>query len=553
MKDKTAILLAFLNQKRRSLATCFALDLMANLLMLALPLLASVAFSLLAGHGSARGAALGMVGVLLPQGFPGLMWLFGGVLATKACLDFFRKKISGHLAEDFTYWLRCQIFEQQLRLDPIEYEESGMGRYLLRFSGDLGSAQGLLSKGILQFAADASLLALSLVLIFWLDGPSGWLVLAWLLVLSTAVSLVQWQMGRVERRRRNRKSGLLAFVNRRLLNINALQALNRQGMETALFGRKAERLLRLGYRSAKLTALQDALLPLTVFGLTGAVLLFAWNGPSVSDNLFAVVMILLTWRPVLQRLLRVGMVWNKGNISLENIAKLFRQPTVVTEGQAKWEKKADNALIFKQLNLGSCLIDASLKPGATGLMSLPGEAERTALLRILAGLKRPQEGQFFFGKMDVSTMDLKAYRQQIAIVSPSFPLYGDTLGEALANSSRKAVLEKTATQFSKWQQVFPALHNLSFSTQLTETAANLGPEQHSILLFLRGLLNNNPFLIVEGIFKHLTPETAATLLGILHSERLGRGLLLIGCGMDEGMLPGLMADWTVQVQTAEWV
>lgn len=519
--------------------------------MLALPLLASIAFSVLAGHGSARGAALGGLGILLPQDFVGLMGLLGGVLAVKAGLDFFRKKLSGQIAEDFTYWLRCQLFGQQLRLDPSEYEESGMGRYLLRFSGDLGSAQGLVSKGILQFAADTSLVVLSMALIFWLDGPAGWLVTAWLLALAGTVSLVQWRMGKVEHRRRNQKSGLLAFVNRRLLNIHALQALNRQGMETAIFERKAERLRRLGHRTAGLAALQEALLPLTVFGLTGAVLLFAWGGQGLSSNLFAVVMVLLSWRPVLQRLLRVGLVWKKGSISLDNIARLFRQPTEAVVGAELPKKRNDNELIFKQLDMNGFLLDASLKPGETGMAILSGEAEKQALLRILAGLERPMAGQLFLGKTDVASMDLKRYRQQVALVSPAFPLYGDTLGEALANSSRKAVLEKTAVELNNWKRLFPELQNLDFSTRLTETTTNLSLEQHSLLRLLRGLLSRKPFLVVDSVVKHLKPETAATLLGILQAERQRRGLLFIGCSMAEVALPGLLADWTVQGQAAK--
>lgn len=551
MKSKSSILFTFLSQKRRSVAACFALDFTANLLTLALPLLASTAFSVLAGHGSARGAALNDTGIPLPQDFVGLMWLFGGVMAVKAGLDFFRKKLSGQIAEDFTYWLRCQLFGQQLRLGPGEYEESGMGRYLLRFSGDLGSAQGLVSKGILQFAADASLVVLSMALIFWLDEPSGWLVTACLLALAGSVSLVQWRMGKVEHRRRSQKSVLLAFVNRRLLNIHALQALNRQGMEAALFERKAERLRRLGHRSAGLAALQEALLPLTVFGLTGAVLLFAWSGPGLSGNLFAVVMVLLTWRPVLQRLLRVGLVWKKGSISLDNIARLFQQPTEAMIGAEPPKNKTDNKLIFKQLDINGSLLDASLKPGETGLAILPGEAEKQVLLRTLAGLERPMVGQFFLGKTDVASMDLKWYRQQVALVSPAFPLYGDTLGEALANSSRKAVLEKTAVELTNWKRIFPELKNLDLSTRLTETATNLSLEQHSLLRLLRGLLSHKPFLVVDGMFKHLKPETAETLLGILQAERQRRGLLFIGCNMAEVALPGLLADWTVQGQAAK--
>jgi ABC-type multidrug transport system fused ATPase/permease subunit len=546
MTNQASIINTFLSQNKRAVTACFLLDFAANLLTLVLPLLASVAFSLMAGHSSARGAALTGAGIPLPQDFPGLMWLFVGVLTFKAGLDFYRKKRSGRIAEDFTYWLRCQIFDQQLRLHPGEYDEKGMGRYLLRFSGDLSSVQGLVSRGILQFAADASLVALGLALIFWLDGPSGWLVSGWLLVLAAAVALVQKQMGIVETKRRNRKSGLLAFVNRRLLNIHALKALNRQGMEMAFFTKKAERLRQLGHHYATLVALQDALLPFTVFGLAGAVLLSAWSRDEFTGNLFAVMMVLLTWRPVLQRLLRVGMVWKKGGISLHNIAGIFRLPIEAPTGSNPVMKMEDCLLVFKHLNTGNFTFSACLKIGETGLFALSGHAEKENLLRLIAGLKRPPEGQFFLGETDVAQLDLKKYRQQITIASPIFPLYGDTIGEALANSSRKAVWEKAARELDNWKRLFPELQTLGFDTPLTETATNLNPAQHGLLLLLRSLLTDKPFLVVEGVFKHFTPETAAALLGILQSERRRRGLLFVGFAMSDVVLPGMLADWTVQ-------
>ncbi|MBK9488157.1 MAG: hypothetical protein IPO07_04670 [Haliscomenobacter sp.] len=63
-------------------------------------------------------------------------------------------------------------------MNTQEYEKSGTSKYLMRFSGDLGSAQQLLGKGVFQFFADASLLLLGAVLILALNATLGCLILA---------------------------------------------------------------------------------------------------------------------------------------------------------------------------------------------------------------------------------------------------------------------------------------------------------------------------------------------------------------------------------------
>ena len=553
MTCKTSILIAFLNMHRRRMAACFSFDFVANLFTLALPLLASQAFALLFGHGSARGSVLVGAGIPLPQDFPSLIGVFGAVLATKAALDFFRKRLSRRISEDFVYWLRGEIFSKQLQLDLKEYEEKGVGRYLLRYSGDLSSVQNYVSRGILQFAADISLVAIGTALIFWLEAGLGWLVIGWLVVLAAVISLIHWQAGKVELMRRNRKSGLLAFVNCRLLNIVSLRALNRLGMEAALFERRVRRLRQLGYRYAGLTAAQDAMLPLAVYGLIGAMLLFAWHGNHElgTESLFAVLMILLTWRPVLQRLLRTGMVWKKGSISLHSIARLFRRSFKPSHETSTTAEKSPKYLVFKGLRFEGWTLDLSLKPGETGFATLPNENTLYALLRYLSGLERPATGQFFLGKTDVSKADLRSYRRKIAFASTAFPLYGNTLGEALTNSSRRQSRKKAAMEYAIWKHLFPELKNLDFNTRLAETAAHLPPEQHSLLLLFRGLQTNKPFLVLDGIFKHLSTETTATVVSILQAERQNRALLFLGVGMSEAVLPGLLFDQKVQAKPAQ--
>jgi ABC-type multidrug transport system fused ATPase/permease subunit len=535
MTNQFSIVGAFIGSNKRRVLACFFLDFAANLFTLLIPLLTAQAVALLFGHSSGRFEVIMDAGLSLPHSFSFLVIVFGLALVTRAVLDYWKKKQRGMLSEDFIFELRRDIFHRHLRLDPGQYTSKGAGRYLLRFSGDMGSVQQFLSKGILQFSADVSLLVAGLALIWWLNVWLGWVVAGWLAVMALLFWWLNRKVGRIEKLRRSRKSTALDFVNRRLSNIQTLQALNRQGMENARFKRRAEQLRRLGYRYSHMAAIQEALFPLVIYGLIGVVLIFGWQGGATRldpSSLFAVLMILLAWRPVLQRLLRVGLIWKKGSLSLYHIARVFQQPLEQVVADAAPAIYPPKILIFRNLKLNQQTLELSLATGEAVWVGLAEEAERQTLLRYLSRLESPEKGQLFFDVANVSQLDLKDYRRYITLASPTFPLYGATLGEALAGSSSREASEKAALQLAVWKSLFPSLQPLNMDTPLNETASNLTPAQHGLLLLLRSLLTGKPFLVLDHPFKHLDPSAKANVWGILEQELRKRALLFIDSDMD---------------------
>lgn len=235
----------------------------------------------------------------------------------KAALDFFRKKQQGALTETFLHWLRQKLFSHQLRMDVRQYEERGVGRYLLRFSGDLSSVQQFLSKGILQFSADVLLVVMGLGLLFWLDVWLGGLVLVTALLLGGFVFILNKIIGKIETQRRDQKSALLSFINLRLLNIASLKAFNKETPERNRFDRRAEKIQKLGFSYYRWAALLEALVPFAIYALLAVAFLciYHWKQTGYefsSDKIFAFVLILLTLRSTLSRTMRISLVWKKG-------------------------------------------------------------------------------------------------------------------------------------------------------------------------------------------------------------------------------------------------
>lgn len=517
MTEKKLLHSFFKSYRSRTLGV-FALSFAANLVTLLLPLVIVQTYSLLFEFQSARGRLLKKSGISWDTSFFNWLIILSLLILIKSLLDFFRKQQQGALTEIFLHWLRQKLFSQQLRMDVRQYEERGVGRYLLRFSGDLSSVQQFLSKGILQFSADALLVVMGLGLLFWLDRWLGGLVLVASLLLGGAILIINRQIGKLETERRDQKSALLSFINLRLLNIASLKAFNKETPEINRFNRRAGKIQKLGFLYHRQAALLEALVPFAMYAILAVAFLciYHWKQTGYefsSDKIFAFVLILLTLRSTLSRTLRISLVWKKGNISLQKIAELLQQPT-----ESGWSKPDFNLKkatlqfeqvglqfnenqVFKQLNF-------KLHPSEIGVLIGKSGTGKSVLVKLLAGLYQPSAGQIRLGEHCITDLHPKSLRRQLAFVSDALLLYGKTIGEAITYSPRHQ--PKALQQFQNWQQLFPALQSLDFQTPLRESG-RLSGSQLQLLQWLRAILTNKSFLILDEPFQNLDTETAQKL------------------------------------------
>ncbi|MEL6277147.1 MAG: ABC transporter transmembrane domain-containing protein, partial [Bacteroidota bacterium] len=154
------LLWTFWGHHAATIIVLVGLDVVANILIILLSLVSAQVYTSLLAIGSARGRLLeNLSGIDLPEGIFWL-WLLGGLIVLRASIDFGRQCLRGRLGEQFTESLRCRLFDHQLLMHRQHYTEKGVGRYLLRFSGDLSSLQNLFTKGILRSLGDLGLLVM---------------------------------------------------------------------------------------------------------------------------------------------------------------------------------------------------------------------------------------------------------------------------------------------------------------------------------------------------------------------------------------------------------
>jgi len=552
MPDHFRLLHDFFYPRRGFLALSLALDLLANVVTVALPVLVSQAIAVLLGFNSMRGQWLFDSGT--PISFQLIIGLAASALLLKAGLDFTRKRLHSQIGEDWISWLRSRIFRHQLRINLSQYEDRGIGRHLLRFSGDLSSVQHFVTRGALQFVADLSLLIIGIAVIIWLDRMLGLLTGSALLLISAGVALMNHWAGKTEIKRRNKKSEMLAFVNLRLLNMASVKALNREAGEVQQFERKSEQIRQSGVQFGNWKALADTFI---AFGIYATLLLVLWitylqqqSDPAFSpENTFAITLLLLSLRTILGRIFQIGLIWKKGNISLQKIASLLALPTEPGLNLPEKKEPQKGALIFSEVThyvLDRKVLDKltfTLEPGSIGVLQGDSGSGKTVVAKLICGLYQLQSGEITLGKSRISELHIKDQRRSIAVVSAATPLYGDTVLDAIANSRKPENRDKAKAALIHWQQLFPNLRGIKPDMRLRETLPQLTLAQQRLLQHLRAQLAQKPFWILDEPFLGLEEASIKSLIHQIQVSRSQKGILILTAQPRTFLEEMLHPDW----------
>jgi ABC-type bacteriocin/lantibiotic exporter with double-glycine peptidase domain len=523
------LLIAFLRIRWKSVLTAFLGDFISNLCLVAMSMLIAQAVSVLFHFRSVRGSLLGLQG--LEQHL--LLTYFAALAVLKLGLDSFRLRLRGQLSEDFAHTLRIKAFGHHLRSDLRYHESRDNGHRLLRFGGDLGSAQQLLARGVLQFTADLGFLLLGTALVAYYSFLLAFAISA---AVGAAVAVGYWLRLRlrvVESRRRNKKSGLLAFVSATLQHLPGIQALNRSTRTEQKFERKARQVCYSGHQYHVIAAWQSAITPFFAQMLLLSVLYFGATLTLTPTALFAVVLVLMTWRSPLSRLLRIGLVWEKGILSLDKFDRLLKTP-VMTEGEQKLKKRGDHLLDIKNIDFSfgdkPVLQNFSLRitSGEKITVQLPTGGGKTTLVKILASLYQPDAGSIEWDGISMDRIASREIRRMVSFVSDTFPLTGLTLLDALSPSGQAEVLATTKVAFEQFQQRFPQLKDVNPLKKIGgRSFLGLSSGQQQLLQCLRAILADKPWLILDNPFAGLDSNTQQMLSEYIEENSINKGVLYL--------------------------
>lgn len=533
------IFLDFFSRHQVRIGYVFIAGLCASLIAILIPLVMGRYFAFQFGYASTRARVLAW----LPDAWFDHDGYFLAAIGLLVLFWFAFRYVERYqtslLGEWMVQGLREKLFHRQLHADPQAFGSKSAGKYLLRYSGDLKAVQNFFNLGILAFARDLLVLVPASALLFWMLPEIVLPALICTVGILLPLMLLNRKLYQVSLKRRDQRSGLLAFVSERLYSFGTIQALNRATPEYKKFQKRSRKLTAAGAAYFRVEALIRILIRGLVYLAPG--LLFLWlqfsanaGGYVVDPELFSLsVLLLLAMAPVFRRMGRVTVHWELGKLSMRKLLKVMNQPLAEAPGNPAFQYK-EGKIEAKGLSFAypgrEALFDgweAVLGDGALTWVQGGTGAGKTTLMRLLLGLEKPATGHLLIDDQAVDRVQLKTLRKKIAVVSDAWPLLGRTVFEAISYSRKQEKRFAASAMLARVQRGLPAARQLELDDAIGDHGRHLSAGERMLLQFARAFLTRKPLLVLDEPFRDLDPASRTNIIKMLQRLAAKRRIVVL--------------------------
>ncbi len=463
--------------------------------------------------------------------------LFAFIIFTRLVFNYLYTFLSGILVEKFTKTLRELLFHSQLNTDLSFFEKKATGNYLLRYSGDLSSANKYLTKGIIGFINDILFISLTLGLFFIINPLLASILLISFPILFVLVLLLNLKLKKYTAVRRDIRSQNLGFVSSRLNALLTIKVFNREPIEIEKFNKRSNKLFHNGVQYFKWYALIDSLLPFLLYSMLGIILYVAYyfqvtgSHPLEGSQILIFIMLTVNIIPVLKRILKVNIVWQAGTISFTKLLQIVNSPSELNEktdllkvetGKIQFEKVSfsvnDKNFIFENVQFTIPSFGFYLLNGEQG-------SGKTTILKLLLGLYRPSSGAILIDGKDISDFTAKAVRKNITMVSSELTLLGKTLFEAVSYSRKEEKKQEIEDLLVALGFFNP--ENVNLSMPIIDGGKNLSNGQRKLLIIVRALLSKKKIMLLDEPFSDLDDLYKEKVIELLKEKSKTNTIIII--------------------------
>jgi ABC-type multidrug transport system fused ATPase/permease subunit len=520
-RQENQLLRYFVRKHCLLLTVALVAGLLAGLSALLIPLSIGKYYTLALEAGSARGKVFDMLPFRV-HNLKDFFFFFSGVIIFHMLAVFLSRQCADTAAEKFVKELREKLFSCQLRQPINKLLHKPVGRYLLRYSGDMGAVKRLISRGMVGFVYDIMLLLLGVALLSYLNFLLSLLILGLTVVFIVLLWLFNLMLLPEVNRLRGTRSSNLAFVSSRLQALMTIKLTSREEKEMRKFNDRSNKLYRQAISLLWRENFQRALIPFLLYSLLLAVLIYGSvlisrdTDKLDGASLLVFIMFLITIIPSFRRLLYARRHWRDGWLSLRKVVKVFRPEE---------EKKRDVNLDNEPYSLAVtpfCLDDVKGKKlsypafeqqkGKISLLIGPSGSGKSLLFYILSGLSEAPEGVITINGIDLKKLSPLVMREQVSLFTVEAPLLGNTLAGVLGNPRREA--EERALELLDYFDI--DMHrDESLRQEIGSGGKLLSSGEVKILQLIRFLLHDRPIMLLDDPFSNMEHQNQRKLEKLL--------------------------------------
>lgn len=469
-----------------------------------------------------------------------LVGLVAVATIVQAASGFALARLLGVAAQRAVADLRRGLAAHVLRLPVSRFDSTHVGALTSRILSDPDGIRNLLGSGLAQLLGGAVTATAALVVLVWLDWRMTLVMTLFLAALGGGVAWAFTRLRPINRQRSLEFARVSARLGEALGGIRVLKAYVAERREDAVLTRGIHRMLRLVVASLSGWAAVGALTTLAVGGIGATLMLM--GGQAVLDGALTVGELTmytlftgLVAAPLVQ-IAQIGTQLSEGLAGLERARELLDEP--------REDSRPSVGASLPRLTGRVRLEDVSFHytPGVpvlsgvtltaeagttTALVGASGSGKST-LLGLLAAFHRPTAGSILVDGLDLSAVDLHAYRSQIGLVLQETFLFDGTIlenirfsrpGAPVAEVQRVAALANC----HEFAQRLPQ----GYQTVVGERGVRLSGGQRQRVAIARALLVDPALLLLDEATSSLDSESEALIQQGLETLRRGRTTFVI--------------------------
>jgi len=438
--------------------------------------------------------------------------------------------------------LRDDLFAHLLRLPAQFYDSWRTGDLMSRATNDVLAVRMVAGPAIMYAVNTATLSALALVLMIWIDPVLTLLAMLPLAVLPASVFYYGRQIHARFERIQSQFSELSNFIQEYLSGIRIVKAYTQEDAQVGRFRALNEEYLA---RNMSLARVWGAFHPsLTLFTGIGAVIVL-WYGSrqviagriTLGDFVaFGFYLTLLSWP-----MIALGWVTNlfqRGAASMQRIDELMAiepaiadEPAPIPAGVVSGRVEL-RGVSFRYPGTDRWVLrDVSLvvEPGQTAAIVGATGSGKTTLVRLIPRLYDATEGEVLFDGIDVRRLALDELRAAISVVPQEPFLFGMRLRRNIALAPGEGDEVQQLMKAVDISHLTAALADLpeGLDTRLGERGINLSGGQKQRATLARAIYRDAPFLILDDALSSVDSMTETAILRELQEYMRGRTAILI--------------------------
>lgn len=486
---------------------------------------------------------------LLDEGFSGAkpeyVWqvplaIIALILLRGLC-NFFSDYLLAWVANNVLLGVRRDMFEKLLSMPDSDFKKGDTGRLLNRFTVDAGNVTSYATE-VLTVIVRESLVVIAMIGVL--------LYMSWeltLIILVTMPISVLISRSFIARMRRinqdtiNMNAELTRVVSEGIDGQRVVKLFDGYAFERSRFSYVSGRLRRFDMRAATsdaaMTPITQVITAIAVAAVIAVALNQANTGTLTVGSFAAFMAALAQIFDPIKRLTKVAGRMQKMLVAAESVFTLVDQPSEPETGTGRFDSRALGRVEFRHVSHRfvdaqiDTLSDVSIvvEPGQTVALVGRSGSGKTTLVNMLPRFVSPSIGEILIDGRDITSLNLRALREQLSLVSQDVVLFDDTIAVnvgygALHDASETEIRSAlAAANLLDFVEALP----LGLQTHVGENATRLSGGQRQRLAIARALIKNAPILILDEATSALDNESERQVQASLETLMKGRTTLVI--------------------------